>query len=46
MRQPEPAAQPAQAEQSSLKYPENSLKTNGVDYDMPAFLRMSGNDLF
>ena len=36
--QPEP--------QRNLKYPENSLKTNGVDYDVPAYLRMGDNDLF
>ncbi|MCQ2054479.1 MAG: cell division protein FtsZ [Fibrobacter sp.] len=30
----------------TLKYPEDSLKTNGIDYDMPAFLRMSRNDDF
>ncbi len=34
------------ASQSNLKYPEGSLKTNGVDYDLPAFLRMGGNDMF
>lgn len=30
---------------ASLKYPEGSLKTNGVNYDEPAFLRL-GNDIF
>lgn len=39
----EPAAT---CDQSAFKYPEGSLKTNGVDYDVPAFLRMSGNDIF
>jgi hypothetical protein len=45
MRQPvaEPAMQPAP---KSLNYPEGSLKTNGVDYDLPAYLRMGGNDMF
>ncbi|WP_407441219.1 cell division protein FtsZ [Fibrobacter sp.] len=28
------------------KYPEGSLMNNGVDYDMPAFLRMGGNEEF
>lgn len=41
----EPAVQPA-AEQRSLNYPEGSLKTNGVDYEVPAYLRMGGSDLF
>jgi len=39
----EPVMQPAG--QNNLKYPEGSLKTNGVDYDLPAFLRMGG-DMF
>ena len=41
----EPVMQPAQ-EDRSLKYPENSLKTNGIDYNVPAFLRLGDNDLF
>lgn len=45
MRQP--VAEPAvQAAPKSLNYPEGSLKTNGVDYDLPAYLRMGGNDMF
>ena len=40
-------AEPAvQAAPKSLNYPEGSLKTNGVDYDLPAYLRMGGNDMF
>ena len=40
----QPAVQSAPAPQPrNLKYPEDSLKTNGVDYDLPAFLRMGGD---
>lgn len=28
------------------RYPEGSLMNNGVDYDMPAFMRMGGNEEF
>ena len=42
----DPSMAAVQPEPRNLKYPENSLKTNGVDYDVPAYLRMGDNDLF
>lgn len=42
----EQVAPAAPKEARSLKYAEDSLKVNGVDYDMPAFLRMGGSDIF
>lgn len=35
-----------EVQRASLTYPEDSLKTNGVNYEEPAFLRMGGSDIF